>query len=98
MSWYGGFALSPALTAGSALGGAARPRGAMSKGLMAASDVIGLHASPKGLRHGFGVQAIRQEVPLNLVQRWLGHAVIATTTIYADVMGAEEREIAARMW
>lgn len=28
----------------------------------------------------------------------LGHADIATTAIYADAMGAEEREIAARMW
>ena len=33
-----------------------------------------------------------RDVPLNLVQRWLGHADLA------DVMGAEEREIAARMW
>ena len=65
---------------------------------MAVAEISGLHASPKGLRHGFGVQAVRSGVPLNLLQRWLGHADIATTAIYADVMGAEEREIAARMW
>ena len=37
-------------------------------------------------------------MPLNLLQRWLGHADIATTAIYADAMGPEERAIAARMW
>ena len=68
------------------------------KDVMAAAGVTGLHASPKGLRHGFGVHAVRSGVPLNLLQRWLGHADIATTAIYADAMGAEEREIAARMW
>ncbi|WP_342154381.1 site-specific integrase [Methylorubrum sp. SB2] len=68
------------------------------KDVMAKAEICGLHASPKGLRHGFGVHAVRSGVPLNLLQRWLGHADIATTAIYADVMGAEEREIAARMW
>ncbi|MCE4226349.1 tyrosine-type recombinase/integrase [Methylobacterium sp. C25] len=68
------------------------------KAIMAAAGISGPHASPKGLRHGFGVHALRPGVPLNLLQRWLGHADIATTAIYADAMGAEEREIAARMW
>ena len=58
----------------------------------------GPHATPKGLRHGFGMHAIRSGVPLNLVQRWLGHASMATTAIYLQAMGIEEREIAARMW
>lgn len=68
------------------------------KAVMRTAEISGLHASPKGLRHGFGVHAVRSGVPLNLLQRWLGHEDIATTAIYADVMGAEEREIAARMW
>ena len=54
--------------------------------------------SPKGLRHSFGVHAIRSGVPLNLVQRWLGHASMNTTAIYLQVMGDEERAIASRMW
>jgi site-specific recombinase XerD len=58
----------------------------------------GIHATPKGLRHGFGIHAIRSGVPLNLVQRWLGHARMETTAIYLQAMGDEEREIAARMW
>jgi len=49
-------------------------------------------------RHGFGVGTLQSGVPLNLVQRWLGHAQIRTTTIYADACGPEEREIAARFW
>ncbi len=58
----------------------------------------GPQASPKGLRHGFGVGAIQAGVPLNLVQRWLGHADMKTTAIYTSAMGPEERGIAARMW
>lgn len=55
-------------------------------------------ATAKGLRHGFGVLAVTREVPLNMVQKWLGHADIATTAIYTDALGEEERQIAARMW
>lgn len=60
--------------------------------------MTGPHACPKGLRHGFGVHAIRCGVPLNFVQRWLGHASMTTTAIYLQAIGNEEREIAARMW
>jgi integrase len=56
------------------------------------------HASPKGLRHAFGVAAVGKGIPLNLVQRWLGHAQLTTTAIYADAVGEEERNIASRMW
>ncbi|WP_297109167.1 tyrosine-type recombinase/integrase [uncultured Devosia sp.] len=69
------------------------------KSVMQAAGIgQGIHATPKGLRHGFGIHAIRSGVPLNLVQRWLGHADIATTAIYTDALGAEEREFAGRMW
>lgn len=63
-----------------------------------AGIVQGARATPRGLRHGFGVAAIAAGVPLNILQRWLGHAQIGTTSIYADVMGKEERRLAARMW
>ena len=69
------------------------------KGIMCAAGIPpGPHATPKGLRHSFGIHAIRSGVPLNLVQRWLGHASMTTTAIYLEAMGEEEREIAARMW
>lgn len=69
------------------------------KGVIAAAGIkAGPHATPKGFRHGFGVAAVQAGIPLNLVQRWLGHAQLATTAIYADAVGAEEQDIAARMW
>lgn len=68
------------------------------KAVMAQAHIYGRQASPKGLRHGFGVHAVRNGVPLNLVQRWLGHAQLSTTAIYADVVGPEEIAIAERMW
>lgn len=56
------------------------------------------HRSPKGLRHGFGINAVGSGVPLHMLQKWMGHAQLSTTQIYADAMGKEEREIAQRMW
>lgn len=66
--------------------------------VMERARLDGPQASPKGLRHGFGVSAIQSGVPLNLVQRWLGHADMKTTAIYTSAIGPEERDIAARMW
>jgi integrase len=42
--------------------------------------------------------AVSAGIPLNLVQKWLGHAQLSTTAIYADAVGAEEKDIARRMW
>jgi integrase/recombinase XerD len=58
----------------------------------------GPHASPKGLRHGFGVMAVSKGISLNMVQKWLGHSQMETTAIYANAVGEEEQSIAARMW
>lgn len=69
------------------------------KAVMVAADVAdGPHRSPKGLRHGYGVHAIGSGVPLNLLSKWMGHASLEVTAIYADALGAEEQGIAARMW
>ena len=68
------------------------------KAAMESASIEGVRASPKGLRHAFAVTAIHSGVPINLVQRWLGHTRIETTAIYANVIGPEERTIAARMW
>jgi integrase/recombinase XerD len=66
--------------------------------VMRAAGLEGVHASPKGLRHGFGVAAVTAGIPLNLVQKWLGHAQLSTTAVYANAVGAEEKDIARRMW
>ena len=62
------------------------------------AGLAGPQASPKGLRDGFGVAAVSAGIPLNLVQKWLGHAQLTTTAIYADAVGTEEKDIARRMW
>ncbi len=72
-----------------------------SNGLLLPSNspaVEGPKASPEGLRHGFGVAAVQAGIPLNMVQKWLGHAQLPTTAIYADAMEEEEQAIAERMW
>jgi integrase len=68
------------------------------KTVMQQSGVIGRPACPRGLRHGFGVGTLQAGVPLNLVQRWLGHARMSTTAIYADASGPEERAFATLFW
>ncbi len=66
--------------------------------VMNEAKIKGPHATPKGLRHGFGVKAVTSQVPLNMVQKWLGHAQLVTTSIYADAVGPEAKQIAERMW
>ncbi|MBO6920222.1 MAG: site-specific integrase [Rhizobiaceae bacterium] len=52
----------------------------------------------KGLRHGFGINATMKGIQLNMLQKWMGHADMQTTAIYATAIGQEEQAIAARMW
>jgi len=68
------------------------------KSVMSAADIHGPSASPKGLRHTFGVAAFQARVPPHIVQRWLGHASLRTTAIYGDVSGREERSFASAIW
>ena len=65
---------------------------------MALAGVEGPMARPHGLRHAFGVQALMKEIPLPLLQRWMGHADLETTAIYLQVIGNEEKSFAGRMW
>ncbi len=65
---------------------------------MERAGVVGLQASPKGLRHGFAVGALVTGVPDTTVMRWLGHARLETTMIYTEALGAEAQAIAQRMW
>ena len=68
------------------------------KQVMVEAKIFGPQACPKGLRHGFGVHGTRQKVQLHMLQKWMGHASIETTAIYATAFGPEELEIAQRMW
>lgn len=69
------------------------------KATMREAGVLSSCAMPKALRHTFGVMGVTEaKVPLNMMQKWLGHARIETTAIYANAVGSEERAIARRMW
>ena len=68
------------------------------KAVMQDAGISGARVCPKGLRHGFGIHAVRSGVPITLIQKWLGHANLSTTAIYTEALGPEELEIAQRMW
>jgi len=69
------------------------------KEIMRDANIASSWAMPKALRHAFGVAGVADaSVPLNMMQKWLGHSRIETTAIYANAVGTEERAIAARMW
>jgi integrase/recombinase XerD len=65
-------------------------------------DEAGIRPGPqmtaKGLRHAYGVNAISNGVPLNLLSRWMGHSAIEITAIYANAVGPEQRQLAEKMW
>jgi integrase/recombinase XerD len=66
--------------------------------VMEKAAISGPMAMPKGLRHAYGIRAASKNVPPNIIQRFLGHADQATTAVYLDAVGEEEREYAERMW
>ena len=68
------------------------------KRLMEEAGIAKGLCKPKALRHAFAVEAGQKSIPLNVVQRWLGHARIETTAIYASAIGDEERNLARRAW
>ena len=68
------------------------------KEAMEVAGIDGPMATCRGLRHGFGIRAVASSVPPNLIAKWMGHRSTATTAIYLDVVGHEEREVAKRMW
>ncbi|MCW5750712.1 MAG: site-specific integrase [Alphaproteobacteria bacterium] len=68
------------------------------KEVMAAAGVSGPHATAKGLRHRFGVAALERGIPITLLQKWFGHAKLATTANYGDAVGAKNVEWPGSSW
>jgi integrase len=68
------------------------------KAVMKSAGIAGVHATTKGLRHGFGVRGALGQVPVNLIQNWMGHADASTTAIYLDVKDDEERALIKKTW
>ncbi len=48
-------------------------------------------------RHTFAVRAIMDNVPLNILQQWLGHSSVFTTSIYTQITGMDTSEFMERV-
>jgi integrase/recombinase XerD len=68
------------------------------KSVMNEAKIASALCKPRALRHAFAVEAGQNGVPLNVIQRWLGHARLETTAIYLDALGQEERGMACKAW
>ena len=68
------------------------------KDVMQAAGIEGIHATPKGLRHAFGIAAAEKNITLAVIARWMGHSSVETTMIYLEALGQEERRFARRLW
>lgn len=62
------------------------------------SSLSGIHACPKGLRHGFAIACLNKGIQLNMVKKWMGHSSLAVTEIYANAVGEEEINIISKLW
>jgi integrase len=56
---------------------------------------IGVHAHK--FRHTFAVKAILDNVPLNVLQQWMGHSSVFTTSIYTQITGMDTSEFMGRV-
>ena len=52
-------------------------------------DKLGFKIHAHKFRHTFAVKAIMDNVPLNVLQQWLGHSSIFTTSIYTQITGMD---------
>jgi len=66
--------------------------------VMAAAGIEGDHATPKGLRHGFGVRMAQKTRNPRLLQKLLGHTKLENTAIYMDLVGEEARAEVIGAW
>lgn len=46
---------------------------------------VGFKIDPNKFRHIFAVKAIMDNVPLNVLQQWMGHSSVFTTSIYTQI-------------
>lgn len=72
----------------------------MVRRVMQRAGIEGPQASPKGLRHGFGIAMLSgaKPLPLTVLRDLLGHTDIKTTEIYLQVTGAEKRALVMNAW
>ncbi len=65
---------------------------------LAFHTILRTYQKPRGHPHVQSCAAVTISIPLNLVQKCLGHAQLSTTAIYVDAVGAEEKSIDSRIW
>lgn len=68
------------------------------KSTMVTAGITDRWGTAKGLRHGFGLACAQNNVPLPLIQKWMGHSKVDITAIYLDIQGEEEKGFATRIW
>jgi integrase len=60
-------------------------------------SMLGFRIHAHKFRHTFAVKAIMDNVPLNVLQQWLGHSSIFTTSIYTQITGMDTSQFMERM-
>lgn len=60
-------------------------------------DKLGIRVHAHKFRHTFAVKAIMENVPLNVLQQWLGHSSIFTTSIYTQITGMDTSQFMERI-
>ena len=58
---------------------------------------LGFRIHAHKFRHTFAVKAIMDNVPLNVLQQWLGHSSIFTTSIYTQITGMDTSQFMERV-
>ncbi len=58
---------------------------------------LGFKIHAHKFRHTFAVKAIMDQVPLNVLQQWLGHSSVFTTSIYTQITGMDTSEFMERV-
>jgi integrase len=66
--------------------------------VMATADIEGIQATPKGLRHSFAIKHQLLKTPETMTAQWLGHADTSMMAVYGRAVGAEDRELASKLW
>ena len=60
-------------------------------------DKLGFKVHAHKFRHTFAIKAIMDNVPLNILQQWLGHSSVFTTSIYTQITGMDTSEFMRRV-
>lgn len=58
----------------------------------------GSHRTPKGLRHAFGINAVSNDIPLTMLQKWMGHSMVQTTAVYCLYVEKDEASFVRQIW